>query len=220
MTPSENLTSESEIQDPSEDHILSLRIKKNLLKEIETVGANEKMNKSDYIRKAVSDAISISEVLRQNSTFLVSPQMIKFAVAKMNDEEIDEFAGLSLQNGREVLKLYLKKNRESSIVKKYLTNKKTIIIGLLTYIIQSILAPTAQKWFTKIHASWEADKMIIAGTHILGHNFSKFMECYFKHFFDLFAYREQTNDAIIEEDKLKVVFQGETTDFDISVFLK
>jgi hypothetical protein len=220
MTPSEKLNSISEIQDPSEEHILSLRIKKNLLKEIETVAAKEKMSKSDYIRKAVSDAISISEVLRHNSTFLVSPQMIKLAVAKMSDEEIDQFALLSLQNGKEVLKLYLKKNIQSSIVKKYLTNKKTIIIGLLTYIIHSILAPTAQNWFSKIHASWDADKMIITGTHLLGINFSKFIQAYFKHFFDLFAYKEQINERILQEDKLKLVYQGETTEFDISIFLK
>lgn len=105
-------------------------------------------------------------------------------------------------------------------MKKYLTNKKTIIIGLLTYIIHSILAPTAQRWFTKIHATWETEKFIITGTHKLGENFSKFMQAYFVHFFALFAYFEQENEQIIQEDKLKLVFHGKTTDFDIGIFLK
>lgn len=105
MTRVKTLNSSSEIQDPSEEHILSLRIKNNLLTEIDTVAAKEKMSRSDYIRKAVSDAISFSEVLRYNSTFLVSPPMIQFALQKMNDREIAEFANLALQNGKEVLKL-------------------------------------------------------------------------------------------------------------------
>lgn len=207
------------IPDDSKEFVLSLRIKKSLLGEIDIAAQKERMNRSDYIRKAISDAISFSEIYRLNPTFLVNPDVFKFAIKSMEDIDLEELAALSMRNARYILKLYLQKNLQSSIVQKYLTNMKSIIIGLLTYIIQSILSPTGQHWFKRIHFAWETDAFVITGMHTLGLNFSKFMRCYFIQFFDVFGFKEQPSKQILHEDKLKLVFTGELKDFDIKTLL-
>ncbi len=187
--------------------------------EIDTVAVKENMSKSDYIRKAISDAISFSNMNRQNQTFLVYPEMLKFSLNFMEDLDIEKYAALSLQNGRQILKGYLQKNIKSSIVQKYLTNKKSIITGLLTYISQSILAPTGQGWFQRIHCVWESDNIAITGIHALGLKFSKFIRFYFFQFFEIFGYTEIAASTILKDDRLKLVFHGDFAEFDVNVLM-
>ncbi len=186
------------------------------MEEIDSVAVKENMSKSDYIRKAISDAISFSSMNRQNQTFLVYPEMLKFSLNYMEDHDIEQYALLSLQNGRQILKAYLQKNIKSSIVQKYLTNKKTIITGLLTYISQSILGPTGQHWFQRIHCAWEGDTLAIAGVHSLGLKFSKFIWFYFIQFFEIFDYTEIAASTILKEDRLKLVFHGDFAEYDVN----
>ncbi len=199
--------------------MLSLRIRTDLLEEIDVVASKEHMSKSDYIRKAISDAISFSAMNRQNQTFLVFPEMLKFSLNFMEDLDIEKYAILSLQNGRQILKAYLQKNIKSSIVQKYLTNKKSIITGLLTYISQSILAPTGQGWFQRIHCAWESDTLAITGMHTLGLKFSKFIRFYFIQFFEIFDYTEITTSTILKEDRLKLVFRGDFAEYDVNLLM-
>ena len=145
----------------AKEYVLSLRLPKNLQEEIETAAKKEHMGKSDYIRKAISDAITFSNVGRKNQTFLVGPDTMKFSLKFMEDVDIEEYAAISLQNARIILKDYLNGQIHSSIVQKYLTNKKTIISGIMTFLLQSIFAPTAQKWFHRIHAAWNGDTIKI-----------------------------------------------------------
>jgi hypothetical protein len=201
------------------DYVLSLRIRADLVNEIERIAEKEKMSKSDYIRKAISDGISFSSMNRQNQTFLVYPEMLKFSLNFMEDLDIEKFAVLSLENGRQILKAYLQKNINSTIVQKYLTNKKTIITGLLTYITQSILAPTGQNWFQRIHCVWEGEDLAITGMHALGLKFSKFIRFYFIQFFEIFEYTEVATSTILKEDRLKLVFHGDFAEYDVKLLM-
>ncbi|HMF31143.1 MAG TPA: hypothetical protein VKK79_07005 [Candidatus Lokiarchaeia archaeon] len=205
-------------EEPKE-YVLSLRIPINLNEEIEEVATKENLTKSDYIRKAISDAISFSVTLRQNQTFLIDQEMVKFALEFMEDIDIEEFATLSIQNGRKILKSYLNKNVNSSIVQKYLDDKKTIVSGLLIYITQSILSPTGQNWFKRVLFSWTGDVVTITGTHDLGLKFSEFMHYYFVKFFAIFNYEELKENVILKEDRIKLKFQGENKEFDINILL-
>ncbi len=189
------------------------------MEEIDSVAVKENMSKSDYIRKAISDAISFSAMNRQNQTFLVYPEMLKYSLNFMEDFDIEKYAALSLQNGRHILKAYLTKNIKSSIVKKYLTNKKSIITGLMTYITQSILAPTGQGWFQRIHCVWESDNLAITGMHSLGIKFSIFIRFYFIHFFEIFDYIEVAANTILKDDRLKLVFHGDFAEYDINLLM-
>ncbi len=177
------------------------------------------MSKSDYIRKAISDAISFSNMNRQNQTFLVYPEMLKFSLNFMEDIDIEKYATLSLQNGRQILKEYLQKNIKSSIVQKYLRNKKSIITGLLTYISQSILAPTGQGWFQRIRCAWEGDTIAITGMHALGIKFSKFIQFYFIQFFEIFGYTEIATSTVVKDDRLKLLFHGDFAEFDVNLLM-
>lgn len=199
--------------------MLSIRIGTELLREMEEIAKRERMNKSDYIRKAISDAMSFSVMLRKNQTFLVDPGMMRYALEFMEDFDIEEFALLSLKNGRAILKDFLNKNITSSIVQKYLDSKVTIITGLMTYITQSILGPTGQNWFKRIHFSWKGTSVSVRGTHDLGLRFSKFMRYYFLHFFEIFDYQEMEGNAILQDDRIKLEFQGEERAFEISTLM-
>jgi len=198
---------------------LSIRIGTELLKEMEEIAKKERMKKSDYVRKAISDAMSFSIMLRKNQTFLVDPKMMQYALEFMDDFDIEEFAIMSLKNGRSILKDYLNKNIESSIVQKYLKDKVTIITGLLTYITESILGSTGQGWFKRIHFSWNNLILSIRGTHELGLRFTKFIRYYFVHFFKIFDYCEIEGKSILIDDRIKIEFQGNDQAFDISTLM-
>lgn len=206
-------------QKEGNEYVFSLRIKPSLLKEIEDVARKENMTKSDFIRKAISDAMSFSEMFKRNQTFLVSPKMMEFALNLMNDSEIERFALMSIQNGQDILKTYLKYRSHSTIVKQYLDSKKTMITGLLKYIIYSILAPTGQEWFQRIQFTWDENKVIIAGIHKLGEKFSRFILFYFTYFFRIFACTECENIRILKEDRLKIGFTGDMKEFDIKLLM-
>nr|MDO8109806.1 hypothetical protein [Candidatus Sigynarchaeota archaeon] len=109
----------------------------------------------------------------------------------------------------------MNKNVTSSIVKKYLTNKVTIITGLMTYITQSILGSTGQNWFRRIHFSWNTTAISLRGTHELGLRFSKFIRYYFVHFFEIFDYHENTSKTILQDDSIKFEFSGDDAEFDV-----
>ncbi|MEX2681476.1 MAG: hypothetical protein Q6373_007740 [Candidatus Sigynarchaeota archaeon] len=216
------MTRQNEI--PSKDknvkeEILSIRIGKELLKELEEIAKKERMKKSDYVRKAISDAMSFSVMLRKNQTFLVDPEMMRYALEFMDDFDIEEFALLSLKNGRAILKDYLNKNITSSIVQKYLKSKMTIITGLLTYITESILGSTGQGWFKRIHFSWNDLIVSIRGTHELGLRFTKFIRYYFVHFFKIFDFPEIEGKTILLDDRIKIEFQGNDQAFDVSTLI-
>nr|MDO8084863.1 ribbon-helix-helix domain-containing protein [Candidatus Sigynarchaeum springense] len=198
---------------------MSIRIGTELLKEMEEIAKKERMKKSDYVRKAISDAMSFSIMLRKNQTFLVDPKMMQYALEFMDDFDIEEFAIMSLKNGRSILKDYLNKNIESSIVQKYLKDKVTIITGLLTYITESILGSTGQGWFKRIHFSWNNLILSIRGTHELGLRFTKFIRYYFVHFFKIFDYCEIEGKSILIDDRIKIEFQGNDQAFDISTLM-
>lgn len=206
-------------QKEGNEYVFSLRIKLSVLKEIDDVARKENMTKSDFIRKAISDAMSFSEMFKRNQTFLVSPKMMEFALNMMNDAEIEKFALMAIQNGQEILKTYLKYRSHSTIVKQYLDNKKTMISGLLKYIIFSILAPTGQEWFQRIQFTWDGDLVIIAGIHRLGEKFSKFIHLYFTKFFSIFSCYENENVRILKEDRLKIGFTGDMSEFDIKLLM-
>ncbi len=199
--------------------VLSIRIRSDLLGEMDTIADKEKMNRSDYIRKAISDAMSFSVALRKNQTFLVDPEMMRYALEFMDDFDIEEFAILSLKNGRAILKDYLNKNLESSIVQKYLKSKVIIITGLLTYITESILGSTGQGWFKRVHFSWNGLIISIRGTHELGMRFTKFIRYYFVHFFKIFDYSEIEGKSILVDDRIKIEFQGNDQAFDVSTLM-
>jgi hypothetical protein len=204
---------------PAKDFVLSLRLPTSLLFEIDQIADKERLSRSDYIRKALSDAVSVVEVLRKAQTFFVTPAMMQFSLQFMEDLDIEKYATLSLQNALSFLKQYLNHSLKSSIVQKYLSNKKTIISGLLTYITQSVLGPTAQKWFERIHFGWEGQSVTITGMHGLGMKFSKFISYYFLHFFNIFNYTENIAQIQLKEDRLKLVYQGDFKEFDISVLM-
>lgn len=206
-------------QKEGNEYVFSLRIKPSLLKEIEDVARKENMTKSDFIRKAISDAMSFSEMFKRNQTFLVSPKMTEFALNLMNDSEIERFALMSIQNGQDILKTYLKYRSHSTIVKQYLDSKKTMITGLLKYIIYSILAPTGQEWFQRIQFTWDENNVIIAGIHKLGEKFSKFILLYFTYFFRIFGCTECENIRILKEDRLKIGFTGDMKEFDVKLLM-
>lgn len=163
--------------------------------------------------------MSFSIMLRKNQTFLVDPKMMQYALEFMDDFDIEEFAIMSLKNGRSILKDYLNKNIESSIVQKYLKDKVTIITGLLTYITESILGSTGQGWFKRIHFSWNNLILSIRGTHELGLRFTKFIRYYFVHFFKIFDYCEIEGKSILIDDRIKIEFQGNDQAFDISTLM-
>jgi hypothetical protein len=198
------------------DFVLSLRIPMDLLKEIDECADKEHLGRSDYIRKAISDAISVSEVLRQAQTFLISPEMIQIALEHMDEFDIENFAILSLKSGRNFLKLYLQHSLHSTVIKKYLPNKQTILSGIMEYLSQSILGPTGQHWVDRIHFSWEGNKVILTGIHSLGLNFSKFLYYYFFHLFEIFNYTCVQTEIILKEERLKLIFQGDAKEFDVS----
>ncbi len=199
--------------------VLSVRIRSDLLGEMDAIADKEKMNRSDYIRKAISDAMSFSVALRKNQTFLVDPEMLRYALEFMDDFDIEEFAILSLKNGRSILKEYLNKNLESSIVQKYLKSKVIVITGLLTYITESILGSTGQGWFKRVHFSWNGLTISIRGTHELGLRFTKFIRYYFVHFFKIFDYGEIEGKSILVDDRIKIEFQGNDQAFDVSTLM-
>ncbi|NMC04022.1 MAG: ribbon-helix-helix protein, CopG family [Candidatus Lokiarchaeota archaeon] len=206
-------------QKKKKEVMLSIRIGTDLLKEMEEIAKRERMNKSDYIRKAISDAMSFSVMLRKNQTFLVDPKMMQYALNFMDDFDIEEYAILSIKNGRSILKDFLNKNVSSTIVQKYLTSKVNIITGLLTYITQSILGPTGQNWFRRVNFSCNGTAVSIRGTHDLGLRFSRFIAYYFKHFFEIFGYNEMAGKTIIHTDRIKLVFLGDDGDFDVSMLM-
>lgn len=210
------------VHEKNKECVLSIRIDSDLLQELDTIAEKEHLSRSDYIRKAIADAMSFSVQLRKNQTFLINSDMVKYSLGLMDDNDIEEFAILSIQNGREILKDYLGKNLSSSIVQKYLEDNQTIISGLLTFIIQSILGPTSQKWFHRIHFSWHENIVAIIGTHALGLGFSKFMRYYFMHFFDIFNFQEveNKNKIIINEDRIKLEFKGNFGKFDVAMIMK
>jgi hypothetical protein len=216
------MTRQNEIPSKDEkikEEILSIRIGKELLQELEEIAKKERMKKSDYVRKAISDAMSFSVMLRKNQTFLVDPEMLRYALEFMDDFDIEEFAILSLKNGRSILKDYLNKNLESSIVQKYLKSKVIIITGLLTYITESILGSTGQGWFKRVHFSWNGLIISIRGTHELGVRFTKFIRYYFVHFFKIFEYTEIEGKSILVDDRIKLEFQGDDNAFDVSILM-
>jgi len=201
--------------------MLSIRIDNDLIQELDVIADREHLTRSDYIRKAISDAMSFSVLLRKNQTFLVNPEMLQYSLSFMDENDIEEYALLSIQNGREILKEYLNKNLLSSIVQKYLDDKQTIISGLLTYITQSVLGPTGQKWFYRIHFTWHNNIVVIMGTHTLGLAFTTFMRYYFMHFFEIFGFQEVESKikAALKEDRIKLEFSGELGKFDITTLM-
>ena len=199
--------------------VLSLRIPMDFLSEIDDCANKEHLARSDYIRKAISDAVSVTEVLRQAQTFLVSPEMLKFSLAHMEENDIEEYALLSLQSGRNFLKLYLQHSLNSTVIQKYLPNRRTIVSGIMEYLSQSILGPTGQHWVDRIHSSWEGDNIIITGVHTHGLNFSKFLYYYFFHLFEIFNYTCNQSQNIVKEERLKLIFQGNAEEFDVRMLM-
>ncbi len=213
-------TSNKELKSKTKDHVFSLRIKKSLLQEITEAARKAGVSKSDFIRKAVSDEISFQEFNRFSQTMFMGPDVLNYSLQLMDELQIEDYAKLALQNGRNFLSRFLKKQKSSSITKKYLQNKKTVILGLLKYITESILAPSGQGWFERIRFSLRGEQVVITGIHTLGQKFSLFMRYYFIHFFSLFEFIEETRRTILEEDRLKLAFTGTMNDFDIDVLLR
>src|SRR5271157_4072594 len=102
------------VHEKNKECVLSIRIDSDLLQELNTIAEKEHLSRSDYIRKAISDAMSFSVQLRKNQTFLINSEMLKYSLGLMDDNDIEEYAILSIQNGREILKEYLNKNLSSS----------------------------------------------------------------------------------------------------------
>jgi hypothetical protein len=203
----------------NQEIILSLRVKPQFAHEIDQISRKLKVNKSDFIRKAISDSISIHEIYRKNQTFLIGPNMFEFSLKFMDECDLEEYAQLALENGKRILKLYLQKQINTSIVQKYLKNKKTILTGLLFFITESILSPVGQELFKRIFFSWKENQVILTGVHHLGDKFSIFMRFYFIHFFKLFQFTEVKDECLLKENKIKLVFEGDIGKYDISFLM-
>ena len=211
--------SESQKKPKKKEHVFSLRLKKSLLNEIDEAAKKLYINKSDFIRKAISDAISFQEFNRFSQVFFMGPNMLKFSLDLMDELQIEDFAQLALNNGQKFLSIYLKKQMNSSITEKYLENKKTIISGLLLFITESILSQSGQGWYERIRFSWRKDSIVITGVHNLGEKFSIFTRYYFIHFFSLFDFHDEPGLMILEENRIKFVFTGELSHFDLNILL-
>ncbi len=205
---------------PSKENVLSIRINNKLLEELDILVKINHTNRSDFIRKAISDSISFNQIYRFHPTFLVSPEMFGVILSEINEDKIKNIAKLSILNAKLILKTYLQKNIQSSIVEKYLKDKRTIISALLKYIIESILSSKGQNWLKKINYTSISDKFTITGTHSLGENFSKFLYYYFIDFFFIFDFKILDEKCILTESTIKIIFSGENDEFDINVFLK
>ncbi len=202
------------------EHIFSIRMKKSLLKEISQTAKKERISKSDFIRKSISNEISFQEFNRFSQTNFLGPNMVEYALKFMDELEIEDFAKLAMLNGRKFLSQFLEKQKTSSITKKYLKNKKSIMSGLLQYITQSILPQSAQNWFQRITYSLRGNQFVITGIHRRGEKFSLFIRHYFIHFFNIFEFNEIKSKMIIGENRLKLVFSGQWDEFDIKKIFK
>lgn len=153
------------------EKVIAVRIEESLLEELEAYCKEYKINKSRLTRKALEKYMLIYK--NESNTF--NPLLIwnkvefKYILSCLNDPEIEKLAEIAYESSI---------NEFNRIIRVLAKGKTPVlhpkfVMGILeNYVFSS----EGFNWFDSIRSMWRDSGFIIAGTHKLGLNFSKYIK--------------------------------------------
>ncbi|MCP4764344.1 MAG: hypothetical protein GY870_21400 [archaeon] len=181
-------------KDKNMDKKLGFRMDDETWTEFTKYCEDNNVSKSEISREAIIKYMSIFNSQNQNPKLIFSYNLFKFMADKISDEDMEKLAILSYENAQNDLKRY------SKILKvDFEKMNATLWMGALNNLV---FAPEGQNWFANIESSVKKTKIIFAGTHNLGKQFSVFIKYLIIQHFKKYDF--EFDKAVLKENKVVI----------------
>ncbi|MCP4764563.1 MAG: CopG family transcriptional regulator [archaeon] len=152
------------------ENVIAVRLDDNLKKRLAEYTAENNISTSKLTRQAITRYIEIYDNNDNRNIERIIWGKNEFAKSLefLNDAQIEELAEVSFQNGRKTQDFIFKDRKEM------------IKVPIKTYMSAffTAIGNEGQNWFENIQYSWQKrSKLVVAGTHKNGMNFSKYVKC-------------------------------------------
>ncbi|MCP4764188.1 MAG: hypothetical protein GY870_20615 [archaeon] len=154
------------------EKFIGVRLNNDEYKEFTDFAEKEKISKGKLTRKAINTYLNIynQERKKYNPKLIMSKNMVKFLFDSLDEQELKDFSEISVQNTKEEIEKIkeIVGLEDNSVLPPLRTFLKTFI--------QDVFEADGQNWLDNIVFRIQKGKITIAGTHLLGSKFSKFIE--------------------------------------------
>ncbi len=164
----------SMFNNPSQEKkkILGIRLNEASLEEFSKFCQDRHVSKSELARTAITQYIVLNYNANTNPKLIFSKSQFKYLCQCLSPDQINQLAHISVENG-----LRDTKTLDSFVSKPEFS---TIAITEIDFQIKTlqrfIFSPEGQSWFETFNYEWDQDALVIHGTHLLGENFSQYIQ--------------------------------------------
>ena len=172
----------------------------DVIENLERYTLSRKISKSDFIRDAINlrfNLLTNQEVDPETDLCMFSYNVLRVCFDRLTDEDILQMAEVARENTQKI--------RSKSMANLNLPlDAKMPISTALNLLFDRLYGPTGFRWLTEYSVKEEKGSFFISATHLLGQNFSKFLELNFRKYLAYFNLVYSSTPYEIEEETYSI----------------